>query len=67
MKIDFKSMDGRKKKLYSALWGDFDFSTINAEVEKTMQRQSRAGTKKMQNHRTTRIVSPEKWIKTGNC
>lgn len=35
MKIDFKSMDGRKKKLYSALWGDFDFSIINAEVEKT--------------------------------
>ena len=35
MKIDFKSMDGRKKKLYSALWGDFDFSTINAEIELT--------------------------------
>ena len=35
MNVDFKSMDGRKKKLYSALWGDFDFSTINAEIELT--------------------------------
>ena len=40
MKIDFKSMDGRKKKLYSALWGDFDFSTINAEVEKTRNKKN---------------------------
>ena len=60
MNVDFKSMDGRKKKLYSALWGDFDFSTINAEIEQSRN-------KKMQNHLTTRIVSPEKWIKTGNC
>jgi hypothetical protein len=35
MNIDFKSMEGRKKKLYSALWGDFDFSTINAKIENT--------------------------------
>ncbi len=35
MNIDLKSMDGRKKELYSALWGDFDFSTINAVTERT--------------------------------
>ena len=33
MRIDFESMSGQARKLYSALWGDFDFSTINAEVE----------------------------------
>ncbi len=35
MNIDFKSMDGRIKKLYSALWGDFDFNSINTEIKNT--------------------------------
>ena len=35
MIIDFKSMEGRKKKLYSALWKDFDFNSINTEIENT--------------------------------
>ena len=37
MKIDFKSMDGRMKKLYSALWKDFDFDfySIKATIENT--------------------------------
>ena len=35
MNIDFKSMDGRIKKLYSALWKDFDFCSIKATIENT--------------------------------
>lgn len=35
MNVEFESMDKSMKKLYSALWGEFDFGTINAGIEKT--------------------------------
>lgn len=35
MRVDFDKMDGKAKNLYSALWGDFDFNSINTEIENT--------------------------------
>lgn len=40
MKIDFKSMEGKAKKLYTALWADFDFDSMNAKIEGTRNSRS---------------------------
>ncbi len=35
MNIIFEEMDGRRRKLYEAMWKDFDFSKMKAEINRT--------------------------------